>query len=471
MSPWLATNWTVSGAEYCRRRSNRRRSRGPTLLIVALIIWGVLDLTWQPHCVAFSNQASSVQHPQIAGVGTRTVQRLFIACTGLGLGFLAVSRIGASRLPESRQVQIRNFLIGPTRVVENQGLADVPCTPSTIGKISAGPWAGVTLVILYVSTDLGVFFAYDAANDDFGREAVLLVSSLSAWVLGCWLSWWQGGEAGLRQAFSFRHWMRLMPIAGCFSLATWSQLNAISRLSPVLVKVLLQLKLPGTVMLSTLFLRQKYSFLQINSLTTIFLAVTAFTCVKVGRLESLFAPAASGGLTTAALGFLFSAMAVLFNVFASMLGELAFRVNADVPYNATVVHMKVGEILMAFFLMSLKPNAPLPLRSLLANPSAMLTGFDMGVWLVVGFLVTDSWVSGLLVKRTSSVVKSVAKCMSLISLYTLSVCVLRTEPLKLIQVILAMLVVNGTVAFSYTSLAKKKHGENYTSCSCGSVAP
>jgi len=196
--------------------------------------------------------------------------------------------------------------------------------------------------------------------------------------------------------------------------------------------------------------------------------VTAFTCAKVGKLDSLFAANASGELTSAATGFVFATMAVVLNSLASIMGELAFRISEDVPYYTTVVHIKVGEILMALYLMSLKPQAPVPLRSLLRDPASILAGFDAGTWLVVVLLVLDSWMSGLLVKRMSSVVKSVAKCMSLVVTYVLAVFALQTEPIVLIQLILALLVVNGIAAFSYISSAETKQAKGPPSS--GSVA-
>jgi len=449
----------------------RRRVLSLVLLALPLVVWK-LDSCWQPQRSAFIQKGAP--QPEPAGDSSRTALWLFLSFASVGAGCLVVTYVGGSRQPDRRvsklQDRIRHLLMCPAHAAapKRSLSGGATCANDALRHLSAGPWAGLVLVSLYVATDLSVFFAYDAANDEFSREAALLISSVLALLIGGGLSWWREGEAGLWRALAIRHWVRLLPISGCFSVATWAQMHAISNLSPVLVKVFMQLKLPGTVILSALLLRHRYTFLQINALMAIFLAVTAFTCAKVGKLDSLFAANASGELTSAATGFVFATMAVVLNSLASIMGELAFRISEDVPYYTTVVHIKVGEILMALYLMSLKPQAPVPLRSLLRDPASILAGFDAGTWLVVVLLVLDSWMSGLLVKRMSSVVKSVAKCMSLVVTYVLAVFALQTEPIVLIQLILALLVVNGIAAFSYISSAETKQAKGPPSS--GSVA-
>lgn len=470
---------TLDHAGHRSRHRGRRRALSFVLLASPLVVWKFLDLCWKPQRSAFIQKGDP--QPEPAGDSSEAVLWLFRLFAGLGAGCLALvsTYVGILRQSDRRvsklQDRIRHLL------------------KDSLRQLSSGPWAGVVLVSLYVATDLGVFFAYDAANDEFSREAALLVSSGLALLIGGWLSWRREGKAGLWQALAIRYWIRLLPISSCFSLATWAQMHAISDLSPVLVKVFMQLKLPGTVILSALLLRHRYSFPQINALMAIFLAVTAFMCAKVGCLDSLFAASANGGLTCAARGFLFAAMAVVLNSLASCLSELAFRISADVPYHTTVVHIKAGEILMAMtlYFMSMRPqplpldgdgtlpfdgdgtppldgDAAPPLRPFSRSSTSMFTGFDAQVWLLVALLVLDSWMSGLLVKRMSSVVKSVAKCMSLVVTYVLAVFALQTEPIVLLQLILALLVINGIAAFSYVSSAQTRHVKERPSS--GSVA-
>merc|ERR1712183_23749 len=106
---------------------------------------------------------------------------------------------------------------------------------------------------------------------------------------------------------------------------------------------------------------------------------------------------------------------------------------------------------MAFVLMSVTPGAPLPLSHLSENPSRLLRGVDGHAWCVVALLIVDSWMSALLVKGLSSVVKGVAKCVSLIVLYAISVFFIRAEVFRLPQALIALLVANGTGMYAYAS--------------------
>jgi len=308
----------------------------------------------------------------------------------------------------------------------------------------------VALVLAYIAGDVAVFAAMDAAGHGYSRESAMLCSAVVCLATAALASCLADGLAGLCEALQLRHWARRLPVAASFSLAIWSQLHAVARLNSVLVKVLFQLKLPCTVLMSTVVLQQSYNSVQVHALITNFLAVTAFTCIQAGQTEDLLVVS-----VPALLGYVFSFAAVGFNVVAGLLAEKAFKASRDVSFYATVVHLKVGEALVALALMSLVPRAPLPLSLLLRDPLAMFAGFDAGVWRVVLALVVDSWLSAVIVKRLSSVVKAVAKGVSLVTIYALSVRVLKTEAFRLEQMILAMLIVNGTCLFTaYDSEAK-----------------
>eukprot|EP00421_Protoceratium_reticulatum_P003594 CAMPEP_0168357176 /NCGR_PEP_ID=MMETSP0228-20121227/450_1 /TAXON_ID=133427 /ORGANISM="Protoceratium reticulatum, Strain CCCM 535 (=CCMP 1889)" /LENGTH=290 /DNA_ID=CAMNT_0008369683 /DNA_START=65 /DNA_END=937 /DNA_ORIENTATION=- len=278
--------------------------------------------------------------------------------------------------------------------------------------------------------------------------------------MGACISWWRDGRTGLLMATSPRNWARLLPVSGLFCFGTWLTLSAVTYLAPVFVKVLFQLKLPVTVLLSSLLLKRRYSILQVQALMNVFLAVTAFTALRVGCVSS-FAPRECGGLALVSLGLLCVAGAVACNVLASLLAERALKNEggaASAPVHVTVANLKAGEALVAFALMSLVPGAPLPLSTLLRSPSSAFTGFGTAAWLLSASLIADGWMSALVVKELSSVVKALSKCLSLIVLYLISLGILQTEVFSLPQFILAVLVASGTQQFTYASLLKKKEG-------------
>lgn len=209
-------------------------------------------------------------------------------------------------------------------------------------------------------------------------------------------------------------------------------------------------------------LGRRYSFLQVQTLATMFFAVTAFTCVKVGKMSGPVVEITSTGplIGSATVGFIFTGLAVGLNVLAGILVEKAL-VDSNISMAVTIARMKVGESFVAFVLVSFVPGAPLPFTGLMQNPSEFFKGFDTSVWIVVASLVVDSWCSVLIVKQISSVAKAVAKCTSLMMLYLLSVFILNNEDFMLLQLLLASLVANSAGQFTYISMmeTKVKSGE------------
>jgi len=302
-------------------------------------------------------------------------------------------------------------------------------------------------VALYVASDAGLFIASGQARGLPSREVLMLLSALGSLLIGVTASAGARGMSGLLDAVEPRNWIPVLPVAGCFALATWGQLHAITLLSPVFVKVLLQLKLPATVLLSAVLLGRHYTFLQVQALATVFLAVLGFMCLRVQNLSDVFVPGVQAGFDAALAGFLFSGLAIISNVFASLLAEKAFKTNKDQPCYTTVAHLKLGEACVAFGLLAALP--PYTLEAMLQEPLAVIRRFDGSAYRLLGMMVLDSWMGALVVKRLDSVVKAVAKCGSLILIYFVSLATGKSENFHLAELILALLMANGTSLFAY----------------------
>merc|ERR1719195_117642 len=133
-------------------------------------------------------------------------------------------------------------------------------------------------------------------------------------------------------------------------------------------------------------------------------------------------------------GLAHTVASVLLNVLGSLLSERFFKEATSVSLYAKVAHIKAGELMVTVAMMFLIPSAAHPV----AGHSGMLAGFDWRAWRVVGFLVLDSWMSIIVVKQLSSVIKALAKCVSLVLLFILSVAVFKTKSFQLMQFITAM---------------------------------
>lgn len=190
----------------------------------------------------------------------------------------------------------------------------------------------------------------------------------------------------------------------------------------------------------------------------IFLAVTAFTSMRAGGLSGMPIKISMGAASVprVAFGLLMAMSAILASVMASIVGERQFEKHSDMHAWTSLAHVKVGEAIVAFIMMSLVPGAPLPLKVLTQRPMAMFTGFGRLTWPLIVALILDGWMSVLIVKRLNSVVKALAKCASMIALYLLSIWVFRTDVFVLSEFILALLVTTMTYQFVYATLLQRK---------------
>ncbi|CAK0790067.1 unnamed protein product [Prorocentrum cordatum] len=320
------------------------------------------------------------------------------------------------------------------------------------------------LASAFVLVDVSLFMFEDASKASggaFAREALLTVVAAASLLVGVAVSWWKDGWAGVpKMVFRLSHG-----------------------------KVLLQLRLPATVLLSMAVLGRRYRFYQVQGLTNVFLGVVAFTLLRAPPGLAPAAPRAAGEW----LGLGLVACQIGCSVLASVLAERSLGSTEGVPFYTAIAQLKAGELAVALASMCLLPGRAFEPGALLRRPSAMLEGFGRAVpagrqlctpvWLLALCLLADGWMSALVVRSLSSVAKLIAKCLSLsrrapkaaqatalsgaqywprgflrspgdrpppIVLYLVALAC-RSEPFALPRFLLALLVVSGTVQFAYAS--------------------
>merc|ERR1719253_1939546 len=92
------------------------------------------------------------------------------------------------------------------------------------------------------------------------------------------------------------------------------------------------------------------------------------------------------------------------------------------------------------------------LAMLLCTPGfqwgSFFAGWDRSTLLVLVTIMGDEWLSALMVKRLSSVDKTVAKCSTLVILYSVAI-VVGAQPLVLSQACGALMIVASTTLFPF----------------------
>eukprot|EP00927_Polykrikos_kofoidii_P062429 TRINITY_DN5723_c0_g2_i1.p1 TRINITY_DN5723_c0_g2~~TRINITY_DN5723_c0_g2_i1.p1 ORF type:complete len:641 (-),score=93.87 TRINITY_DN5723_c0_g2_i1:36-1958(-) len=447
----------TSATMRCRRRRLVVRKR---MAILAAAVLGAVLFDWHSNLITWAAGSSAAT----LGVSSRRKWRLLITAmlagvTALAVTFLVGRRSHALRalpptLCSQRSSCLSHWPSSSSLLAQGMGEPKakaahdaLPSWPTTLG-----------LVGLYVVGDIGVLISTKFVAEAYVREAAQFCSSLTAWCMalaatGCW-----SGIADIKQALIRGSW-KLLVVACFFSLAVWAQMKALALLPVFFAKLVLQLKLPCTVFFSTVILRRRYSLLQLQALGNISLAVITFTCLRNERSSAMLIDQTiqeSHVITArAGKGLFFCGLAVCFSSLGTVLCEKAFLDDEGrISWWTTVAYLKAGESCVAFALMSVVPNAPLPLGQLVRRPLLLFKGFDQSVWMVVVFLLFDAWVNVLLVKTLSSVSKVISKCVTLIVLYLLSVFILQEDVFWLPTVLLVLVVANGISLFAYASVSE-----------------
>ncbi|GAB5357158.1 hypothetical protein AAMO2058_000350000 [Amorphochlora amoebiformis] len=248
------------------------------------------------------------------------------------------------------------------------------------------------LLMVYIMVDISVYALNGWSTKNHMKMTILVMQSAISFSIGTSIALIKKGRAGTRQVFDFRSWINLFPIAASFALSMGGQLAAFEYFAPPLVKILGQMKLPLSAILSVLMLKKEYTLLQWQAIAMVFMTVINFMSLKSG--SSILA--GDGSVP----GLIAVGVWITFNCLATLLAERFYR-----GWNHTTVAVLIA-------------------------------------------LVCDSWVSGLVVKRLSSVTKNMSKVGTLVTLYFMS---LKHSPVIPNEVAAAFTVVQATLLFVYAS--------------------
>lgn len=217
--------------------------------------------------------------------------------------------------------------------------------------------------------------------------------------------------------------MKVFPIAGSFGLAQIFAMKALRFYDPGSLKVIAQVNVPLTALLSWLLLERRYSLKQ--WLAIALLGVVAMAFLQVRML--FFQPSGSapqnatpedGRMSAKVMGMLYFQFGIVLSCLASIFAEKFLKDRCEMPFYIQKTNLMFGELLCAAL-------------TFYANTAS--TSEDGGdgtcsweqihtpsCWqLAVIFLwLLHGWVAGLLVKRSSALVKNVSHILSTAITYT-----------------------------------------------------
>jgi len=229
-------------------------------------------------------------------------------------------------------------------------------------------------------------------------------------------------------------------VSACFSASSLGLLLAFPHFDGAFIKLLGQVKLPLTALLSAAVLGKRYSLVQWQTILIMGVACTSFTALRLGGNIELGLGVPVVGLA-AVLGW------VVFNVLATLFAERAFKKASGLPFATIMTNMRIGELIaLTFMLLVSEPNFRL---------HDFFIGWDRSTCAVLVTFLGDAWLSALMVQQLSSVTKNVSKCCTLVALYSISLA-MGKKPFVLTQALGAFIIVQATALFASVSLAQTR---------------
>jgi len=326
----------------------------------------------------------------------------------------------------------------PPKVAEHA----LNAAPSKEVASASHEWLKNALLLLgYIFADSSIYFAGDFAHLGDTPEnsaALLLMKSLLSAVVGVAASLAQQPNRPalvvLNECCGFRNVLRMLHVSACFFVSGACLLQAFSSFDGAFIKLISQAKLPLTALLAVVLLGQKYTAAQWQVICLVCVACILFTALKIGTVSARGAGHAAG--------LLLVAVSISGNVLGNLFAELAFKRRGALPFSAVMTNIRLGEMLsaaaMLFWLVG-----PTGARNIFAQ-------WNWTIAAVLAAMLADTWLSGLVVVRMSSLVKGMAKCGSLVVVYMLAL-MAGKQSFALPQVLSAVVIVQLTALFATIS--------------------
>jgi len=398
--------------------------------------WGC----WQSHTLHSQahRQAAKADAP-----GRAWLHRLAFAGVAVGSLWRRVQERARERQLGSRQTaepQKQSPCQGTRARIPRGSAATAPSTafPSCRDSGTASPYNRlslplVRLILVYVCCDMSVYIVGERATFNYTKETVILASAVCSIVLGTTLSVLRRGWRGLAECYDLRAIAVLFPVSASFCISQFALLKTFHYFDGAFIKLLGQMKLPLTALLSYFVLDRRYSGRQWLVMLSICISCFMFTLLRVGGVQALDAP----GQWLDGLIFVF--VWITANILASLFSERVYQAKPDLAFPTLMVNTMIGELCTSSLMLTMEPAFQV---------SHFFKGWDRTTIAVLLCLMTEEWLSALMVRRLSSVSKIVSKACSMVFLYMLALAT-GAQHLCFWQVLFAFCIMASTASFPF----------------------
>lgn len=276
----------------------------------------------------------------------------------------------------------------------------------------------VLCVVSFILSDASrtLIYAWAIHGTPIVQQSLVLCMSLASIPIGLVLSAVLDGVHGVKAALVPWDALRCLPVAACFSFGTTLQLKAYgSGISASVNTVLGYFYMPLSALLSRWVFQRAYSGLEWLALTLLALSAVVFVLLKDGR----------DGSSTSLEAVLCCFGSVITSCIGSLVCEKIMKAQRR-PFYTQKVHLETGGLATSIAMLFVagyasNEDADAFWKRRDVGNGVMLSGIFVG-WsfrtvLALTVTVLQSWLGGLVSKRLSTVVRSVAQCLSLLIIY------------------------------------------------------
>lgn len=231
------------------------------------------------------------------------------------------------------------------------------------------------------------------------------------------------GTKGLRHCLDMRKALKVLPVAGSFCAAQIFALHALRVFDAGSLKVIAQVNLPTTALLSWVVLGRRYSAGQWLSMMLLLVCTTAFLQVRMlffdppGDREGSNFPTPDK-----VIGMFMFLAGIALSCFASIFAERFLKKRYEIPFYIQKTNLMIGELILAGVMVhvnlgsgdSVHACSWEQIRAWWQLPVVLL-------WFIHG------WMAGLLVKRCSAIIKNISHIISALVTYFFPLLVFSSE--------------------------------------------
>lgn len=291
---------------------------------------------------------------------------------------------------------------------------------------SAGLSSQVLCVVAFILADASrnLINAWAIKDTPIVQQSLVWALSASSIPIGMAMSMALDGREGACAALLWRDALTCFPVAACFSLGQTLQIKAYGAgISASVNTVLGYFYMPMSALLSRWVFQRAYSALEWLSLVLLSLTAVVFCLLRSSR---------SSEASTSTLAIACCIGSVVSSCIGSLMCEKIMKAR-PYPFYTQKVHLEFGGLAtataMLFIVGSLSSrpeDAFWKQRSVDGVMEAgLFVGWSFKTAAALTAAVLQSWLGGLVSKRLSTVVRSVAQCLSLLIIYFFGDLVLR----------------------------------------------